>query len=128
MILASDWFFSGRFVPLGQALQYSNRALSVTWHSIQWLLAAVAVAEGILYSLRARSVKMVLLWSVYVPLIAGFWLWKITNSGTWLTVALAGCSLVWAQRYYARRDSSRDWRWLSLPRAALLVKNRHSTH
>jgi hypothetical protein len=102
-LLASDWFFSGRFVPLGQAMQNLQNALGVLWQCAQWLLAAGAVAAAIWYNLKARSVKMVLLWSMYVPLIVGFCLWKLTNNGTWLTVTVAGRLLVEAQRYNARR-------------------------
>jgi hypothetical protein len=103
MLLASDWFLSGRFVPVGQAMLHLQNGLGVVWLWAQWVLVVAAVAEGIWSNLKARSVKMVLLWSMYVPLVVGFCLWKLTNRGIWLTVTLVGLLLVWAQKYNARR-------------------------
>lgn len=102
MFLASDWFLS-HFLPLGQALERLQSALIVAWLGSQWVLMTIAVAGGIWHSLQARSGKMVFLWLMYVPLIAGFFFWKVTHSGVWSTVTISGSLLVEVQRYNARR-------------------------
>lgn len=105
MFLTPDWFFTvGRALePLGRALRRLEMALFVAWLGIQWVLMTGAVALGIWQSLQARSGKMVFLWLMYVPLVAGFFFWKVTHSGVWLAVTIGGGLLVEVQKYNARR-------------------------
>lgn len=102
MFLANDWF--SRYIE--PPLYAANRvlvALGVAIATAQWVLFAAAVGGGIWESLRARSWRVFLLWLMYVPIIVGFVLWKMTGSGTWLTVTIGGSLLAWAERYNARR-------------------------
>ncbi len=101
-LLAPDWFFIHVFTP---ALVFRRLLviLGFTVVTVDWIFLAGATAGGIWDSLKARSWRVLLLWLMYVPVIAGFVFWNITNRGVWLSVFIAGGLLLAAHRYNARR-------------------------
>ncbi len=103
MVLAHSWF--SRYIePPLHAAHRLLVSLGIAALAAQWLLFAGAVGSGIWNSLKAGSGKMFALWLMYVPLIAGFVLWKMTGSRGWLAVFIGGALLMAAERYNARRE------------------------
>ena len=71
---------------------------SATLLTAKLVLAAGIIAGGLWDSLRARSWRILLLWMIPVPAIAGFVFWKITGSAAWQTTFYVGGTLIMLYR------------------------------
>jgi len=106
VVVAILWFDWARV----SSFEWARKLLalfSVTLLTAKVVLAAGIVATGLWDSVRARSWRIVLLWMVPVPVLAGFVFWKITGNAAWETTFYVGGTLVIVYRAGMRL---REWR------------------